>query len=200
MPAAEHRLHFFWGLSVGNRVSFDAAWGGAQWYTVAVADRQDFSPNESLITELRWDRRPDNPYYGVGPEVSDNLRSRVGTDVLEGSLTWRRVLGQTTLRARGAVRRLDFKDFTCCGDPALRERVDSGEVPPPPGYQQPYTAATLELAAVPRHPSPREPQPERLAGGDRRGSVHRSPARRPASWLRYWRGRGQLGRHRQRAA
>jgi len=142
-------FHLFWGfLSVGNRVSLDAAWGGSQWYTVAIADRQDFSPNESLITELRWDRRPDNLYYGVGPEVSDNLRSRVGTDVLEGSLTWRRVLGQTTLRARGSVRRLDFKDFTCCGDPALRERVERGELPPPPGYQQPYTPATLELGAV----------------------------------------------------
>jgi len=179
-------LHVFWGFpAVGNRVSLDAAWGGSQWYAVAVADRQDFSPHESLVTEFRWDRRPDNPYYGIGPEASDGLRSRVGTDVLEGSLTWSRVLGPTTLRARGMVRRVGFKDFTCCGDPALRQRVERGEVPPPPGYEQPYTPATLELAAVldTRRPKSRNQSGWRVAIGaapsidlQRGGQL---------SWLRY---------------
>jgi hypothetical protein len=142
-------FHLFWGfLPVNNRISLDSAWGGAQWWTVAIADRQEFSKNETLVTELRWDRRPDNPFYGIGPEAPNDLRSRVGTDVLQASLTWKRILGPLTLRAGGSVRRLDFKDFTCCGDPALKERVEQGQVPPPPGYEQPYTAAGGEVAAV----------------------------------------------------
>lgn len=142
-------FHLFWGfLPVSNRISLDAAWGGSQWYSVAIADRQEFGKNESLVTELRWDRRPDNPYFGIGPESSPDLRARVGTDVLLASLTWRKVTGPFTLRARGAVRRLDFKDFTCCGDPALKQRVEQGQLPPPPGYEQPYTAAGAEIAAV----------------------------------------------------
>ena len=141
-------FHLFWGfLPVHNRISLDSAWGGAQWWTVAIADRQEFSKNESLVTELRWDRRPDNPFYGIGPEAP-NDRSRYGTDMLQASLTWRRVAGPFTLRAGGSVRRVEFKDFTCCGDPALKQRVEQGAIPPPPGYQQPYTAAGGEIAAV----------------------------------------------------
>jgi len=142
-------LHFYWDFrQARNRISLDTAWGGAQWWTVAIADRQEFSPFESLVAEFRWDRRPDSLFYGIGPEVSDMFRSRVGTDVLRGSLTWARVLGQLSLRARGSVRRLDFKDFTCCGDPALKQRVEAGELPPPPGYEESYTAATIDLTAV----------------------------------------------------
>src|SRR5215472_2193916 len=82
-------FHLFWGfLPVHNRISLDSAWGGAQWWTVAIGDRQEFGKNESLVTELRWDRRPDNPFYGIGPEAP-NDRSRYGTDVLQGSLTWK---------------------------------------------------------------------------------------------------------------
>ena len=160
-------VHLFWGfLPVHNRISLDAAWGGAQWWTVALADRQEFGRDESLVTEFRWDRRPDNPFYGVGPEAPNDLRSRVGTDVLLGSLTWRRVLGKVTLRAGGSVRRLDYKDFTCCGDPALKQRVEQGEVPPP-GYEEPYTAAGGEVAAVldTRHPDSPDQSGWRVALG-----------------------------------
>jgi hypothetical protein len=179
-------VHLFWGfLPVHNRISLDAAWGGAQWWTVALADRQEFGHDESLVTELRWDRRPDNPFYGVGPESSPDLRSRVGTDVLNASLTWNRVLGQVTLRAGGSVRRLEFKDFTCCGDPALRQRVELGELPPPPGYEQPYTAAGGEVAAVldTRRPDSPNQSGWRVAlGGAPAVDLQRGGR---LSWLRY---------------
>ena len=179
-------VHLFWGfLPVHNRISLDAAWGGAQWWTVALADRQEFGRDESLVTEFRWDRRPDNPFYGVGPEAPNDLRSRVGTDVLLGSLTWRRVLGKVTLRAGGSVRRLDYKDFTCCGDPALKQRVEQGEVPPPPGYEEPYTAAGGEVAAVldTRHPDSPDQSGWRVALGAAPAVDLQRGGR--LSWLRY---------------
>ena len=140
--------HVFWGfLPVHNRISLDAAWGGAQWWTVAFADRQEFGRDESLVTELRWDRRRTTRSTASGPRppappvAGRNRRA-------PGLAAWKRVLGQVTLRAGGSVRRLDYKDFTCCGDPALKQRVERGEVPPPPGYEEPYTAAGGEVAAV----------------------------------------------------
>jgi len=179
-------IHFFWNfLPVKNRISVDAAYGGPQWLTVAIADRQDFSPSESLVAQLRWDRRSDSLFYGIGPEVSDAFRSRVGNDVLQGSLTWARILGQFSLRASGAVRRLDYANYTCCGDPSLQQRVEAGQLPPPPGYQQNYTAGTLDLSVILD-----TRKPDQLSQSGWRVAIGASPtvdlqAGGRRSWLRY---------------
>ena len=38
-----------------------------------------------------------------------------------------------------------FREYSCCGDPTLTQRVERGELPPPPGFQENTTAAGLSF-------------------------------------------------------
>jgi len=41
-----------------------------------------------------------------------------------------------------------FRDYTCCGDPSLRDRVAAGQLPAPPGFDENTTSARLRVRAV----------------------------------------------------
>jgi hypothetical protein len=77
-------LHFFWNDTFveRNKVTADAAWGGSNWVTLAVGDRYSFSKASSIAVEAHWNRRPDNLYFGIGPETTTDFKSRYGTDVV----------------------------------------------------------------------------------------------------------------------
>ena len=138
-------LHFFWGdtFVADNKVTVDAAWGGSNWITLAVGNRYSFTKNSSLALEARWNRRPDNLYFGIGPETTTDFKSRYGTDVVGGALSYRQVAGRARFEAGAHLTRTVFREYSCCSDPTLTQRVERGELPPPPGYQENTTAAGL---------------------------------------------------------
>ncbi len=122
-------------------------------------------------------------FTASGRRSRTTFRSRVGTDVLQGSLSWSTCSAQVTLRAGGSVRRLDYTDFTCCGDPSLKQRVEGASFRPHPDTRSttPPRARPLDGA---RHPRP--DSPHRAAGEWRIGgapTVDLQEGRR--SWLRY---------------
>jgi hypothetical protein len=144
-------LHFFWrgAFTPGNLLTADVAYGGTDWGKVAVADRYAFSNSESLTVGAQWNRRPDTQYYGIGSDVTNVFVSRVGTDVVKGTVSYDKVVDKfIALQAVGELKRNVFRDYTCCGDPSLQEAVQAGELPPPPGYQVNYTALELGFKAV----------------------------------------------------
>jgi hypothetical protein len=143
-------LHFFWNntFTQGNRFTADAAWGGKQWIAVAVGDNYSFSRFESLSVQARWNRRPDTLFYGIGSRVLDTFQSRVGTDIVDGIVTYKKKVGRLELDTNAILRRTVFRNYSCCGDPSLQQRVEAGELPPPPGYQQNTTAAVLGFKGV----------------------------------------------------
>jgi hypothetical protein len=144
-------LHFFWkgAFAPKNLFTIDVAYGGSDWGKVAIADRYSFSSTDSLLVEAAWNRRPDTLYYGVGSQVTDTFISRIGSDVITGSATYDKVIDKyIDLEARGLVKRTVFRDYTCCGDPSLQQRVEAGQLPPPPGYQIDTTALELGFKAV----------------------------------------------------
>jgi len=63
--------HFFWddALAAGNNFTTDVGYGGSNWITVGLGDRYHFSKDSSLAVEARWDRRPDNLFYGIGSDL-----------------------------------------------------------------------------------------------------------------------------------
>ncbi len=142
--------HFFWDDTFVARNTFtaDAAWGGSDWVRVAVGDRYTFSGGDWIALQAQWQRRPDYVYFGIGPDTSDDFRSRYGTDQIEGRLTYMHRMGPLRLESHGRVYRTVFRDYNCCGDPTVAERVERGELAPPPGYGQNTTAAEVGLRAV----------------------------------------------------
>jgi hypothetical protein len=143
-------LHFFWNNTFvhGNRFTADAAWGGRQWIALAVGDRYAFSDTQSLALQARWNRRPDTIFYGVGSQVLDTFRSRVGSDVVDGTLSYDGTFGRLQLATAATLKRTVFRNYSCCGDPSLDQRVAAGELPPPPGFNENTTAAVVAARAV----------------------------------------------------
>jgi len=142
--------HFFWDNTFVQRNTFtaDAAWGGSDWIRVALGDRYTFSSGDWIALQAQWQRRPDTVYFGIGPDTTDDFRSRYGTDQIEGRLTYMHRWGPLRMESRGRVYRTVFRDYSCCGDPTVAERVERGELAPPPGFGQNTTAAELGLLAV----------------------------------------------------
>ena len=142
-------LHFFWNdtFVTGNKVTADAAWGGSNWITLAVGDRYSFTKASSIAVEAHWNRRPDNLYFGIGPETTTDFKSRYGTDVVGGSLTYRYAVAGARVETGAHLTRTVFRDYSCCSDPTLAQRVERGELPPPPGFQENTTAAGLSFRA-----------------------------------------------------
>ena len=188
-------LHFFWNNTfvTGNRFTADAAWGGSDWIAIAVGDRYQIHRTEAVSIQAFWNRRPDTLFYGIGPESLDSNRSRVGSDVVGGTLGYEKTLGRLALTSNLGIRRTVFRDYTCCSDPSLQDRVEAGQLPPPPGFQENTTAAQLSLKAVldtrPTRPTAADRLPHRC---HRRPLGRRHPGFRPLVGplrCREWRGR-----------
>jgi hypothetical protein len=149
-------LHFFWNNTFvqGNRISADAAWGGHQWGTISVGDRYDTPGHNIWSIQAAWNRRPDTPFYGIGSQVLDTFRSRVGSDQVFGSLMYESPPGLLVLQTEARLQRVVFRDYTCCGDPSLQDRVDAGQLPAPPGFNENTTSARFRIRAIldTRHP------------------------------------------------
>lgn len=138
-------LHFFWGdtFVTDNKVTADLAWGGSNWITVALGDRYSFSKASSIAVEARWNRRPDNLYFGIGPETTTDFKSRYGTDQVGGTVLYRYAKDRARIETGAHLTRTVFREYSCCSDPTLTQRVERGELPPPPGFQENTTAAGL---------------------------------------------------------
>ncbi|HMK74455.1 MAG TPA: BamA/TamA family outer membrane protein [Myxococcaceae bacterium] len=157
-------LHFFWNnfLATGNRISADAAYGGTQWVTLAVGDIYNFSPTESLSGQVRWNRRPDSLYYGIGSSTTNTYESRVGSDVILGIVTYKTLVAKRLeLETTATIKRTVYQPYSCCGDPSMQQRVEAGQLPPPPGYLLNYTATSVNVRAV---YDTRPPRPEPQSG------------------------------------
>ncbi len=143
-------LHFWWNDTFvqNNKLTANASWGGSNWITLAVGDRYTFDEKNSIAIGARWARRPDNLYYGIGPEIDTDLRTRYGTDLISGGIEY--VHSQRGLEFKVGARldRTVFRSYSCCSDPTLAQRVERGELPAPPGFEENTTAASIPFRVV----------------------------------------------------
>lgn len=152
-------FHFWWDNTfvTGNTISADAAWGGSNWIRTAIGDRYHFSPADSIGFQVAWQRRPDQVYFGIGAGTPDTYRSRFPTDEVEGRVVYTHVVPRgLRWEVQPRIYRTVFRTGSCCGDPSLAERVAAGQLPPPPGFEQNYTAAGVdaEVEIDTRNPGP----------------------------------------------
>ena len=143
-------LHFFWDDTFvrDNKFTADLSWGGSNWITVALGDRYTFNDADSLAIGARWARRPDNIYYGIGPEIDTDLRTRYGTDTISGGIQYRHSVRGFEVTVDPRIDRTIFRDYSCCSDPTLNQRVAAGELPAPPGFQENTTVVSIPVRVL----------------------------------------------------
>jgi len=144
-------------FATGNTMSFHAATWGPKWVNVTMADRYTIDPEDSVQARFELKRSVDNLFFGIGPDITSDGRSRYGLGRVEGSLRYRRgVPSHSHVDVEAGVHRFNFIEGNCCDDPSLDQRLSRREVERPPGYRETYSSAfaKLETTFETRRPRP----------------------------------------------
>jgi Omp85 superfamily domain len=181
-------LYAFWddALFKGNDFRFHGTTGGSGWFAGVFTDRLRFHGDDSVGLTFTGIRRPDQAFFGVGPDSLQDDISRYGegllqVDTLADFKLWRASRIETSL----AVRSVDFHHGHYDGDASLEEQVAAGVFPYPDGFLQGYTAevSRVRMALDNRLPSPADGSGVRLELDAEEGSdVRRANG---AAWLKY---------------
>jgi len=141
----------------GNHLHVHAATGGYDWWRLTVADKVDLDERSYVKVRAEGWIRPDWAFFGVGPESLEQNRSRYLTKTLEGGASFFGGLDEpSAIDFYASVKHIRFGEDTCCGDPALHERIRQGVFEAPPFFDTGYTAQRLgmKLALDSRRPRP----------------------------------------------
>lgn len=151
-PRVGLRLGVYRLLARAHSLRTHLGFWGPGALSVALLDRVALGA-VTLDTRLGWERRPDDAFWGIGPGARDADRARVENRRLNASFGATVALGAPA-RVTGtvALRDVAFRDATCCGDPAIDERIAAGVYPAPHGLASgPLALAQrLELSYEPR--------------------------------------------------
>lgn len=134
----------------GNAFRVHAGIGGADWLSVAVADRVTFlNGRATWAVRSEFTSRPDGLFAGIGPRSLESNVGRFGfTRIAGGTSLDVRFWRSSLFRASAGIRSMDFRDNKqCCSDPTMAQQVARGRLDLPPGFDG-YTAVhqSLELA------------------------------------------------------
>jgi len=150
-------------VATGNALRLHAATWGPKWINATAADRYAIDAADRIQARFEFKRSEDNLFFGIGPDVTGDARSRYGLERTEGSLGYRRTLStESRFDIEAGVHRIAFIEGECCGDPSLDSRVAAGEVMAPAGYRTPYSSA---FARVDLTLDSRRPRPDDGSGG-----------------------------------
>jgi hypothetical protein len=179
---------FFWNDAGApkNDVRFHFGTWGPTWINATLLDRYTFAPKKTVNFRAAFSRRRDLYFNGLGPESTADHESRYEANRLDigPSITidgWR----LSSLSVAGGLRRVDWGDGGCCGDPRLEARVAAGAFPMPPQFGTAYTSFydRVQLIIDSRRPAPEPGTGTRIeAYGE--PSFHPRP-QAPQSWVRY---------------
>lgn len=171
-----------------NTARFHFGTWGPDWIAAKVVDTYDLSKHDSVSLDLRFVRRKDNRFHGMGPRSRQGDLSRYDTNMLEGSVVYEnRPWRSSSIEARAGARSLDIGPNNCCDDPSIPTQVARGVfAAPPPGFGQTYVGGfqRLTLALDTRRPRPASGSGVRVEG---RGEAVFAPgdATSRRAWVRY---------------
>ena len=171
-------------IAYGNVLRLHAATWGPRWINATAADRYRFDDSQSLQVRVEFKRSADNLFFGIGPDVVNDTRSRYGLERFEGSVSYRRRLPRDSrLDLESGIHRISFIDGECCDDLSLDTRIADGDLMPPPGFRDHYTAA---FAHADLTLDTRRPRPEPGGGVYLRAQARPSvDVYRARSWIEY---------------
>jgi hypothetical protein len=144
-------------LAEPNRLGFQAGFWGPSWLSFSLNDRITVAKDSYVTFGASWNKRPDQPFYGLGPNSRESDRARYGVTVFDAPLRFDlHPNGALRLTSVAGARITRFHGGDCCSDPDVSVYFAEGRYAPPPGYPDGYDAlyTRLELAADSR---PRRP-------------------------------------------
>ena len=184
---ASFGLYAFWDdAPKGNDLSFHGSTGGSGWYAGVLTDRIHFHEKDSLTFTVTALTRPDQAFFGIGPDTLQDNKSRFGETLYAVDATtdfplWRASSVETGV----SLRSLDFRPGRYEDDPSITAESATGAFPLPDGYAGGYTAAVsnVRLAFDNRLPNPAPGSGVRVETNVEEGTdVRRANG---ASWLKY---------------
>jgi hypothetical protein len=181
-------LYAFWDDAFVDRndLRFHGSTGGANWFAGVLTDRIHFHNEDSLTVTFTGLRRPDQAFFGVGPDALQENISRYGEALLEANTLaefrlWRASRVETSL----GLRSVNFHPGHFDEDPSIEQAAARGTYALPDGFAQGYTAQTssVQLALDNRLPRPADGSGFRVEVQAEQGTdIRRAPG---ASWLKY---------------
>jgi hypothetical protein len=170
----------------GHDLRLRGATWGKSWLSGSFATRYHIGEHalDVIALEGRGQQRPDYTFYGLGSDTRESAQVRFGMGELEAKTYvrkhfWRR----STVYAEVDLKSVDFTRGGLADDPLLADAVNSGSVPPPPGYERGYTILQTSLGATVDN----RPTHARPGSGFRvaAGASHAGELRTRTSYVRY---------------
>ena len=154
-------VYFYWddALVAHNHVRVHFGTWGPDWIKVGVTDRYDVGENSTAAMRFSYSKRSDNLFFGLGPDSSEDLKSRYGATIVDVGPAYDMVLGRgLALHTTVGFRDASFNDGTCCRNLPVQQRVRAGQLPQPPrladGYTIGYQSAEFAFDTRAKRPAP----------------------------------------------
>lgn len=181
-------VYAFWNdfLAPRNTLRLHYEFWPFDWFGGSLTDRYAFDKRSSVQLRASALRRPDNVFYGVGPNSLQAFQSRYTSDRFDASADIDSGLWRTSMvHARVGVRKVDLFAGHYGNDPSLEQEAATGAFAIPYGYDRgylaPYTALRLVLNT--RKPDWERGSSFRFEVDSEQGTdVEHKPA---SGWVRY---------------
>ena len=186
----------FRGNDLRAHLSFWPSGGGAEgrtpsWIGASIVERVHFHKSSSIEIKLQGSRRPDQVFYGIGPNTLQSAQSRYGVDKLDLGVKFDFPIWRGSKIDSGVgIRAATFYDGHYGGDAGILQSVSAGVFPLPEGFARGYTAqySDVLVALDSRRPYPAAGSGVRLEAQAEQGSDVRQSA--ASGWLHYAAGAG----------
>ena len=120
----------------------------ADWLSVSLTQRLHAGIH-GVELQVRALRRPDYPFYGLGPTSARTNRSRYGARTVESKGSYEvRLWRASHLSAGVGLRAVELFQGWHESDPSLEEAIAAGAFAAPPGLEAAYTAELQHVTAV----------------------------------------------------
>jgi hypothetical protein len=135
-------VYFFWNDLAGESdFKLHATTGGTDWWQVRSLWRVPFSQQRRLELTLSYTQRPDQTFYGFGPDSPDRPL-RYGEKRLDARTSYFQISSRNVgFSSYAGMRRVAFDSGqSVSGGPTLREAIDATTVPAPPAFEDGFSS------------------------------------------------------------
>jgi hypothetical protein len=181
-------VYAFWNDAVvkHNDVRLHYEMWPSEWFGGALTDRYRIDRDRWVQVRIAATRRPDEVFYGIGPDTPQWHQSRYGIDKFDASAAMQaRMWRSSRVRGTVGVRKVDVFSGHYGSDPSIEDEARSGAFELPFGFNRGYMGPYSDLHLVldtRKHDEMRGSSFRAEAESEQGADVEHSPA---SGWIRY---------------